>query len=148
MLYCDCTTETVAGPIFEGNFHLHFLLFLTSFVIQISTVLLGLHFVYDIFWVLISPYFFQGNSVMYVITSLHCAVSHKTLSPLIMHRIAVAEDMHSLQLPVIIKFPHILGLGVCGLGLGDIVSKHTYPFLSMFLNRMEDVAWRCDGVFA
>lgn len=35
-----------------------------SFAAQVSSLLLWLAFAYDIFWVFLSPYFFNGESVM------------------------------------------------------------------------------------
>jgi len=69
--------------------------------IKIASILLCLAFFYDIFWVFLSPYFFQGESVMV--------------------RVATGGDTGE-SIPMLIKLPRMndeLG-GYSLLGLGDI----------------------------
>eukprot|EP00298_Acanthocystis_sp_HF-20_P010886 c19105_g1_i1.p1 GENE.c19105_g1_i1~~c19105_g1_i1.p1 ORF type:complete len:383 (+),score=125.47 c19105_g1_i1:381-1529(+) len=80
------------------------LLFLKSFRfpnIRISSILLCLAFVYDIFWVFISPYLFQGESVMV--------------------KVATGGGTNEM-VPMLLKFPNFCERCSAGLlGLGDIV---------------------------
>eukprot|EP00850_Spirogloea_muscicola_P009409 SM000052S17801 [mRNA] locus=s52:650058:653604:- [translate_table: standard] len=71
--------------------------------IKVSTVLLSLAFVYDIFWVFISPYFFDGESVMIVV--------------------ATGGDGGNEVMPMLLKVPrlHDPWGGYSILGFGDVV---------------------------
>jgi len=69
--------------------------------LKIAVVLLGLFFLYDVFWVFLSPYFFGGKSVM----------------------VEVATQLPMGALPMALTIPHIIQdePGYSLLGLGDIV---------------------------
>lgn len=66
----------------------------------VSTALLGLFFLYDIFWVFLSPYIF-GKSVM----------------------VSVATQVGP-SLPMVLFFPRILTEGTALLGVGDMVTAY------------------------
>ncbi|CAI5464873.1 unnamed protein product [Closterium sp. Yama58-4] len=71
--------------------------------IKVSTVLLSLAFFYDIFWVFISPLFFNGKSVMI--------------------EVATGERTGGEGIPMLLKVPHITDPwgGYSVLGFGDVV---------------------------
>lgn len=71
--------------------------------IKIATILLGTAFIYDIFWVFISPYFFSSSVMVSVATYQHDGNERDTL-------------------PVVLKFPRIDDVfhSPMILGLGDI----------------------------
>eukprot|EP00850_Spirogloea_muscicola_P008279 SM000044S15926 [mRNA] locus=s44:36361:39731:- [translate_table: standard] len=71
--------------------------------IKVSTVLLSLAFAYDIFWVFISPYFFDGESVMIAV--------------------ATGGDGGNEVMPMLLKVPrlHDPWGGYSILGFGDVV---------------------------
>jgi len=80
---------------------------------MISTILLTLFFLYDIFWVFISEYIFTKNVMVTVATNLP-------------------------SLPMVIVFPRVLSQGYSLLGLGDIVLPGLFLcFLYRFDNRLE-----------
>lgn len=65
--------------------------------LRLGTILLCVFFLYDIFWVFLSPYFFSGRSVM----------------------ISVAVNIRSL--PMVLIVPHVFLDSPGLLGLGDII---------------------------
>ncbi len=69
--------------------------------LMVSTLLLCVFFVYDVFWVFVSPLLFGGKSVMV--------------------EVAVGVTSSSIPLPMLVLVPKFLSGGSGLLGLGDIV---------------------------
>ena len=87
--------------------------------IKVATLLLTMSFLYDIFFVFISPYFFKGESVMVKVAT----GNQPTKDPDFCEKYPDEVGCESSELPMLLLLPRIgdYAGGYTMLGLGDIV---------------------------
>jgi len=89
--------------------------------LKISSIILGLFFIYDIFWVFLSPYIFKENVMVTVATQLPA-------------------------LPMLVVFPRVLDDGASLLGLGDIVLPGLFLCFLFRIDNWKDTSFK-NGYF-
>ena len=104
--------------------------------LRYATILLMCFFLYDVFWVFLSPLIFHQSVMVEVATSLVVTERYWEVKNQLVE--SVLELTSPLQLPILIEAPRVFSDGASILGLGDIILP---GILICFLYRFDPKPW-------